>query len=195
MEKCGHCGGVLCPAKANRDLSIADYVLAPGCVTAHLPGRSSSSEPCTSTGPAYSASLCKLMHPRDSYPPDFATITSCSGKSFGSPSPQSESLRTSLCPFGGHFSPPFPLAYWPGGSPTAPTGFNTLFENINEDSAVGFTRADARRRRRLFTANEKADIGDGFFQLDASDLYVAITRGSKLLALCSKTMLFNLRRK
>jgi hypothetical protein len=34
-------------------------------------------------------------------------------------------------------------------------------------------------------------IGDGLFQLDALNLYVAMTRGSKLLALCSKTMLLN----
>jgi hypothetical protein len=31
--------------------------------------------------------------------------------------------------------------------------------------------------------------------LDVPNLYVAMTRGSKLLVLCSKTMLFNPRRK
>jgi hypothetical protein len=35
------------------------------------------------------------------------------------------------------------------------------------------------------------NIGDGPFQLDAPNLYVAMTRGSKLLVLCSKTMLLN----
>jgi hypothetical protein len=39
------------------------------------------------------------------------------------------------------------------------------------------------------------NIGDGLFQLDALKLYVAMTRGSKLLVLCSKTMLLNPRRK
>jgi hypothetical protein len=38
-------------------------------------------------------------------------------------------------------------------------------------------------------------IGDGLFQLDAPNLYLAMTRGSKLLVLCSKTMLLNPRRK
>jgi hypothetical protein len=39
------------------------------------------------------------------------------------------------------------------------------------------------------------NIGDGLFQLDAPNLYVAMTRGSQLLVLCSKTMLLNPRRK
>ena len=39
------------------------------------------------------------------------------------------------------------------------------------------------------------NIGDGLFQLDAPNLYVAMTRGSKLLVLCSRTMLLKPRRK
>ena len=39
------------------------------------------------------------------------------------------------------------------------------------------------------------NIGDGLFQLDAPNLYVAMTRSSRLLVLCSRTMLPNPRRK
>jgi len=39
------------------------------------------------------------------------------------------------------------------------------------------------------------NIGDGLFQLYAPNLYVAMTRGAKLLVLWSKTMLLNPRRK
>src|SRR5580704_1119845 len=35
------------------------------------------------------------------------------------------------------------------------------------------------------------NIGDGLLQLDAPNLYVAMKRGSKLLVLCSQTMLLN----
>jgi hypothetical protein len=44
-------------------------------------------------------------------------------------------------------------------------------------------------------SNAVFNIGDGLFQLDAPNLYVAMTRGSKLLVLCSNTMLLNPRRK
>jgi hypothetical protein len=39
------------------------------------------------------------------------------------------------------------------------------------------------------------NIGNGPFQLDAPDLYVAMTRGSKMLVLCSKTRLLDPGRK
>jgi hypothetical protein len=66
-----------------------------------------------------------------------------------------------------------------------------LFENMNEDSA-------AELRVRLLgegigcsRPTKAINIGDGLFQLDATNLYVAMTRGSRLLVLCSKTMPLN----
>jgi hypothetical protein len=70
-----------------------------------------------------------------------------------------------------------------------------LSENMNEDfmveSHVGLLGEGTDCSRPTKAIN----IGNGPFQPDAPNLRAAITRGSRLLDLCSKTMLLNPRRK
>jgi len=71
----------------------------------------------------------------------------------------------------------------------------TLFENMNEDSTVELHVRLLGEGTDCSRPTKAINIGNGLFQLDAPNLYVAMTRGSKLLVLCSKTMLLNPRRK
>jgi len=70
-----------------------------------------------------------------------------------------------------------------------------LFENMSEDSTVELHVRLLGEGTDCSRPTKAINIGDGLFQLDAPNLYVAMTRGSKLLLLCWKTMLLKRRRK
>jgi hypothetical protein len=66
---------------------------------------------------------------------------------------------------------------------------------MNEDSTVELHVRLLGEGTDCSQPTKAINIGDGLLQLDAPNLYVARMRGSKLLVLCSKTMLLNPRRK
>ncbi len=66
---------------------------------------------------------------------------------------------------------------------------------MNEDSTAELHVRRVGEGTDCSRPTKTTNIGDGHFQLDAPNLYVAMTRGSKLSVLCSKTMLLNPRRK
>ncbi|HEX9224256.1 MAG TPA: hypothetical protein VF860_13070 [Candidatus Acidoferrales bacterium] len=70
-----------------------------------------------------------------------------------------------------------------------------LSENMNEDFTVELHVGLLGKGIGCSRPTKASNIGDGRFQPDAPNLRVAMTRGSKLLDLCSKTMLLNPRRK
>jgi hypothetical protein len=70
-----------------------------------------------------------------------------------------------------------------------------LFENMNEGFTVELHIGLLGEGSGCSRPTKASNIGDGRFQPDAPNLRVAMTRGSKLLDLCSKTTLLNPRRK
>ena len=66
---------------------------------------------------------------------------------------------------------------------------------MNEDSTAELHVRRVGEVTDCSRPTKTTNIGDGLVQLDEPNLYVAMTRGSKLLVLCSKTMLLNPRRK
>jgi dihydrofolate reductase len=66
---------------------------------------------------------------------------------------------------------------------------------VNEDSTAELHVRRVGEVTDCSRPTKTTNIGDGLVQLDEPNLYVAMTRGSKLLVLCSKTMLLNPRRK
>jgi len=66
---------------------------------------------------------------------------------------------------------------------------------MNEDSTVELHVRLLGEGTDCSRPTKAINIGGGLFQLDAPNLYVAMTRGSKLLVLCSNTMLLDPRRK
>jgi hypothetical protein len=66
---------------------------------------------------------------------------------------------------------------------------------MNEDFTVEFHVGLLGEGTACSRPAKASNIGAGRFQPDAPNLRVAMTRGSKLLDLCSKTTLLNPRRK
>jgi len=70
-----------------------------------------------------------------------------------------------------------------------------LSENMNEDLTIELHVGLLGEGTGCSRPTKASNIGDGRFQPDAPNLRVAMTRGSKLLVVCSKTTLLNPRRK
>jgi hypothetical protein len=68
-------------------------------------------------------------------------------------------------------------------------------ENMNEEFTVKLHVGLLGEGTGCSRPTKTSSIGDGRFQPDAPNLRVAVTRGSKLLDLRSKSMLLNPRRK